>query len=155
MSARRLLQLLAVASVIIAGLLPAGEGDAAETLVTEELTFTADDGVVLHALVGGVGGLTKRPLIVESSPYAPGCCNTFAGPEYNYVQLHWRGTGRSGGSLDSTGSRDQKDLAQFLDWACDQPWSDGRIGLYGLSASAIVAYNSMSVPRPALHRRHQ
>jgi hypothetical protein len=57
--------------------------------------------------------------------------------------LQWRGTGLSGGSLDSTGAADQRDLAGFLDWACKQPWSNGDIGLYGFSASAIVVYNAM------------
>ena len=104
----------------------------------------------LHVQVGGLGRIAKRPLIVEDSPYAPGCCNTFAGAAYNYVLLDWRGTGQSGGVLNSTGGRDQKDLSQFLGWACKQPWSNGRIGLYGFSASAIVAYNSMHLPMPCV-----
>ncbi|MFL5884477.1 MAG: CocE/NonD family hydrolase [Thermoleophilaceae bacterium] len=111
-------------------------------LVTRDVTFKAGDGVALHATVGGDGSLARRPLIVEDSPYAPGI-DPFAGPAYNYVELQWRGTGQSGGSLSTTGSRDQKDLVEFLGWACNQPWSDGRIGYYGFSASAIVAYNSM------------
>ncbi len=133
----------------LTSLSPADPSDAA-TLVTRDLTFRTDDGVVLHATVGGFGDLRSRPLIVESSPYAPGCCNTFAGDAYNYVQLHWRGTGRSGGTFTTTGPRDQKDLAGFLDWACGQPWSNGRIGLYGFSASAILVYNSMHQHLPCV-----
>ncbi|MBV9212783.1 MAG: CocE/NonD family hydrolase [Actinobacteria bacterium] len=111
-------------------------------LVTQGISFKADDGVVLHATVAGYGSLAKRPLIVEDSPYAPGV-DPFAGRAYNYVELQWRGTGLSGGSLSTTGSRDQLDLTEFLTWACRQAWSNRRIGLYGFSASAIVAYNSM------------
>src|SRR5438270_9536207 len=125
----------------------AAKADAA--LVTKPVSFTTDDGVVLHAIVGGDGSLARRPLIVEDSPYAPGI-DSFAGSAYNYVELQWRGTGLSGGSLASTGPRDQRDLAEFLGWACRQPWSDGRIGLYGFSASAIVAYNAMHLGLPCV-----
>ncbi|HZD65542.1 MAG TPA: CocE/NonD family hydrolase, partial [Acidimicrobiales bacterium] len=123
----------------------------AAALVARSLSFTADDGVVLHATVGATGSLSPRPLIVEDSPYAPSVRTLeWAGPAYNYVDLQWRGTGSSGGSLDSTGSRDQRDLSEFLGFACHQPWSDGRIGLYGFSASAIVVYNAMHLPLPCV-----
>jgi putative CocE/NonD family hydrolase len=136
---------LVVLALIVIPVATSGSASRAATtpFVTKALSFKADDGVTLHATVGGFGKLTKRPLIVEDSPYAPACCDAFAGTSYNYVQLQWRGTGLSEGSLNSTGSRDQKDLASFLGWACGQPWSDGRIGLYGFSASAIIVYNTM------------
>jgi putative CocE/NonD family hydrolase len=54
-----------------------------------------------------------------------------------------RGTGQSSGTWSAIGARDQQDLAEFLSWACRQPWSNGRIGLYGFSASAIAVYNSL------------
>jgi uncharacterized protein len=119
-------------------------------IVTEDLSFTADDGVILHASIGGTSGIEKRPLIIEDSPYAPSCCDTFAGSAYNYIELQWRGTGLSGGTFSTTGSRDQKDLAEFVGWACRQPWSDGRVGLYGFSASAIAVYNAMHLPLPCV-----
>ena len=120
-------------------------------LVTESLSFTASDGTVLHASVAGSGSLDPRPLVVEDSPYAPAVSAlAWAGPQFNLVELQWRGTGVSGGSLDSTGTQDQSDLSQFLGWACSQPWSDGSIGLYGFSASAIVVYNAMHLPLPCV-----
>ena len=125
---------------VLVAMAAATRADAA--LVTRGISFRADDGVVLHASVAGDRSLARRPLIVEDSPYAP-AVDPFAGPAYNYVELQWRGTGRSAGSLGTTGSRDQRDLVEFLRWACRQPWSNGRIGLYGFSASAIVAYDSM------------
>jgi predicted acyl esterase len=130
----------------LVSLSPAAHGAAPAATVTQDLSFTADDGVVLHATIGGAGGVSKRPLIIEDSPYAPGCCDTFAGPAYNYIELQWRGTGLSGGEWATTGERDQKDLSEFVGWACGQPWSDGRIGLYGFSASAIAVYNAMDLP---------
>jgi hypothetical protein len=121
------------------------------TQVTQSLSFKTSDGVVLHATVAGTGPLSARPLIVEDSPYAPAASTlSWAGPQFNLVELQWRGTGLSGGSLNATGSADQSDLSQFLGWACTQPWSDGSIGLYGFSASAIVVYNAMHLQLPCV-----
>src|SRR5690242_17231359 len=99
----------------------AGASQADAALVTRSVSFKADDGVVLHATVAGERSLARRPLIVEDSPYAPGI-DAFAGRAYNYVELQWRGTGLSRGSLSTTSSRDQRDLVAFLRWACNQPW---------------------------------
>lgn len=118
---------------------------------SQTLSFTAPDGTVLHAAIAGAGPLTKRPLIVEDSPYAPDVSTlAWVGPAYNYIELQWRGTGLSGGSLDTTGPTDQSDLSAFLGWACVQPWSNGSIGLYGFSASAIVVYNAMHLQLPCV-----
>jgi hypothetical protein len=120
-------------------------------LVTKSLAFTATDGTVLHASVAGFGSLEARPLIIEDSPYAPAVSTlSWAGSQFNLVEMQWRGTGLSGGSLDSTGTQDQTDLSQFLGWACTQPWSNGNIGLYGFSASAIVVYNAMHLSLPCV-----
>jgi putative CocE/NonD family hydrolase len=126
-------------------------GTTSPGVVSQALSFTTPDGTVLHATIGGYGALTKRPLIVEDSPYAPAVTSLdWVGPSYNFIELQWRGTGLSGGSLDTTGTSDQTDLSDFLGWACVQPWSNGEIGLYGFSASAIVVYNAMHLPLPCV-----
>jgi predicted acyl esterase len=132
-----------LAGAAAAAVLP---GAASAAIVSQPVTFRAGDGVELHAYVGGEGDLRPRPLIVEFSPYAPACCGPSFGPEYNYVQVHARGTGRSSGVWGAVGPRDQLDVSEFLAWACRQPWSNGHIGLYGFSASAIAVYNSMHLP---------
>ena len=118
--------------------------------VTQDVAFSASDGVRLHAAVAGEGSLAPRPAIVEFSPYAPGCCASYGGPAFNHVQVHIRGTGRSGGRFDALGKRTQADIAEFLGWACRQPWSNGRLGLYGASASAIAVYNSLDRELPCV-----
>jgi len=124
---------------------------ASAPFVTENLSFRASDGTELHAEVGGTGSLTARPVIVEDSPYAPAVSTlAWVGSAFNVVELQWRGTGVSGGSLDAAGPEDQSDLSQFLGWACGQPWSNGRLGLYGFSASAIVVYNALHLPLPCV-----
>jgi predicted acyl esterase len=119
--------------------------------VSQSLSFRTTDGTVLHATVAGDGSLTPRPLIIEDSPYAPDVSTLeWVGSDFNVMELQWRGTGLSGGSLDSAGALDQRDLSQFLGWACTQPWGNGTIGLYGFSASAIVVYNAMHLPLPCV-----
>ena len=38
----------------------------------------------------------------------------------------------------------------MLAWACQQPWSNGRLGLFGFSASAIAVYNSLHLELPCV-----
>ncbi len=133
--------------VLAAALLAAAAPAAADAALTSKtMTFTAGDGAKLHVLVGGHGDLSPRPLIVEFSPYAPTCCGNDFGPDYNYVQVHARGTGKSTGTWGAVGPRDQQDIAEVLQWICGQPFSNGHIGLYGFSASAIAVYNSLHLP---------
>src|SRR5260370_26104312 len=61
-----------------------------------------------------------------------------------------RGTGDSAGQLDALGPRTQYDVSEALRWACHQPWSDGRLGLNGFSASAITVYNSLHLRLPCV-----
>ena len=118
--------------------------------VSQPVQFEASDGALLHADVAGEGDLHARPLIVEFTPYGPACCGTSFGPEYNSVQVHVRGTGLSTGTWTAVGPRDQQDVSEFLAWACHQPWSNGHIGLWGFSASAIAIYNSLHLPLPCV-----
>ena len=117
----------------------------AATPVVEAITFTTSDGIDLRAYVRGAGDLSPRPLLIEFSPYGGNGIPDF-GPEYNHVFVHARGTGESTGQWSAEGPRDQQDVSEFLAWACTQPWSNGHIGLYGFSASAIAVYNSMHLP---------
>lgn len=126
-----------------------------QPFVTEDHRVPMSDGVDLLARVGGRGPLVDgrlpaRPVIIELTPYAPGCCPEYGGDGFNNVQVHIRGTGDSGGAFDALGPRTQRDVAEILAWACEQPWSNGRLGLYGFSASAITAYNSLHQELPCL-----
>lgn len=44
-----------------------------------------------------------------------------------------RGTGNSGGCLDLWGPRERRDQEQLVEWFGDQTWSNGRVGMGGLS----------------------
>ena len=144
-----------LALLALAGGAPPARGQAVEPQVTQNLRVAMSDGVELEVKLGGrgplVGGeLPARPVIVEFSPYAPGCCFEAAGPDFNYLQVHIRGTGLSNGSFDALGPRSQQDVAEVLGWACGRPWSNGRLGLLGFSASAIIVYNSLHLALPCV-----
>ena len=52
---------------------------------------------------------------------------------YAVVQVSTRGTGGSSGCLDILGPGEQLDTITAVEWAASQPWSNGRVGLYGKS----------------------
>lgn len=125
---------------------PPTEGE----VVTQDLSFTTSDGAVIYAQLRGVEPLVARPTIVEFSPYGIGSGVPEFGPAYNHVFVHARGTGNSTGTWTAVGPNDQRDVSEFMTWACTQPWSNGHNGLYGFSASAIAVYNSLHLPLPCV-----
>ncbi len=48
-----------------------------------------------------------------------------------------RGAGRSPGHLDLFSPRETRDLYECIEWAAGQPWSNGRVGLNGISFYAM------------------
>ena len=118
--------------------------------VSENVRFKADDGVSLQTTITGEGSLARRPTIVEFSPYGRNSGTLDAGKSFNYLLVQTRGTGDSDGRFDALGPRTQKDVAEVLRWACHQPWSNGRLGLNGFSASAITIYNSLHLRLPCV-----
>ncbi|MDR7434860.1 MAG: CocE/NonD family hydrolase [Armatimonadota bacterium] len=56
---------------------------------------------------------------------------------YVCVRVDSRGAGRSPGVLDIFSPRESKDLYQCIEWAAAQPWSNGKVGLNGISYYAI------------------
>ena len=52
---------------------------------------------------------------------------------YIVIRVDSRGAGRSPGVIDIWSLREAQDLAQCVDWAGVQPWSNGKVGLNGIS----------------------
>src|SRR3954466_849579 len=141
----RLIGRLAVAVVGLALSAPAEAGQE-----TKHVRFTASDGVQLQTTITGEAPLAARPTIVEFSPYGRNSQTFTAGPQFNSLLVQIRGTGDSDGSFDALGSRTQADVAEVLQWACHQPWTDGNLGLNGFSASAIMVYHSLHLALPCV-----
>lgn len=69
---------------------------------------------------------------------------------YAQVVVDARGTGFSQGKWDVLGPREQQDSAELIDWASRQPWSDGKVGMSGISYSAINSVQAAALRPPAL-----
>lgn len=52
---------------------------------------------------------------------------------YVCIRVDSRGAGRSPGYLDCFSPRETRDYANCVDWAGEQPWSNGKVGLTGIS----------------------
>jgi predicted acyl esterase len=49
------------------------------------------------------------------------------------LRVDERGIGSSFGFLDTMSDQTSSDFAEVIEWAADQPWSSGKIGLLGIS----------------------
>lgn len=64
---------------------------------------------------------------------------------YAVVRVDSRGAGRSPGYLDVWSERETKDYAQCIEWAGQQPWSNGNVGLNGISYYAMNQWQVASL----------
>lgn len=69
---------------------------------------------------------------------------------YVCVRVDSRGAGRSPGYIDHFGPRETKDFYDCIEWAAVQPWSNGKIGLNGISYYAINAWQVAALQPPHL-----
>jgi uncharacterized protein len=129
---------------------------------TEEYFPSSDgSGVELHADVLRPAHLpanAKTPVILSVGPYFAHLGHTDAdgidrvGPSerfrdfvdgaglmargYTFVMVDLRGFGGSTGCLDFLGPGEQADVRAAVEWAARQPWSTGKVGMYGKSYDA-------------------
>ncbi|WP_378734314.1 CocE/NonD family hydrolase [Nocardia brasiliensis] len=69
---------------------------------------------------------------------------------YSQVVVDVRGTGFSQGTWDMLRQREQQDTVEVIDWASRQAWSNGRIGMNGISYSGINQVQAAEKRPPAL-----
>jgi len=69
---------------------------------------------------------------------------------YTYVMVDLRGFGGSNGCLDWSGPGEQADVVNAVKWAASQPWSTGRIGMYGKSYDALTGLIGVDHRPPGL-----
>ncbi|MGC2178048.1 MAG: CocE/NonD family hydrolase, partial [Bradyrhizobium sp.] len=69
---------------------------------------------------------------------------------YVCVRVDSRGTGRSPGYVDHFSPRETRDFYQCIEWAGVQPWSNGNVGLNGISYYAINQWHVASLQPPHL-----
>lgn len=138
---------IALAAAAVASL---AVGAAPAHAATVSTRVAVSDGVTLQTTLTGADPLGPRPTIVEFSPYGRNSGTFNGGSAYNHLLVQIRGTGDSDGRFDALGNRTQTDVSEILQWACTQPWSNGKLGINGFSASAITIYNSLHLPLPCV-----
>ena len=149
-SVRRLALLLCV--LLVPALLGTGavaqEADP-NAFTFDEAMFPSDDGTMLHAdvlLPADAAEGERFPVIVSVGPYFN---SVNGGPNmrfadlfnegrifergYAYVQVDSRGYGGSGGCYDLGGAGERMDAKAAVEWAAAQPWSTGKVGMWGKS----------------------
>jgi predicted acyl esterase len=69
---------------------------------------------------------------------------------YVCLRVDSRGAGRSPGFIDPRSPRETRDLYLCIEWAGTQPWSNGQVGLLGISYYARNQWNVASLQPPHL-----
>jgi predicted acyl esterase len=69
---------------------------------------------------------------------------------YVVVQVDARGSGKSPGYLDPYSPREIQDYHDAIEWAASQPWSNGNVGLIGVSYYAITQWLVAALQPPHL-----
>ncbi|MGH8870870.1 MAG: CocE/NonD family hydrolase [Acidimicrobiia bacterium] len=90
----------------------------------------------------GSSGLHQNWEVVDPEKWVP--------DEYVCVRVDSRGTGRSSGCVDVWSGRETLDLYHCIEWAAAQSWSNGRIGLAGISYYAMNQYQVAALQPPHL-----
>lgn len=121
----------------------------------EELWIPSFDGTTLHAwlYLPNLPNGTKAPTVIWSSPYfdqtypSGGAesirtndnaansvpINLLVQHGYAVLVISVRGTGFSEGCFEMVGLNEQQDQAFTVEWVAEQEWSNGRVGMMGLS----------------------
>ncbi|HXW50093.1 MAG TPA: CocE/NonD family hydrolase, partial [Xanthobacteraceae bacterium] len=70
--------------------------------------------------------------------------------DYACVRVDSRGCGCSPGFIDHFSPRETKDFYDCIEWAAAQPWSNGKVGLNGISYYGINQWHVASLQPPHL-----
>jgi predicted acyl esterase len=74
----------------------------------------------------------------------------FARRGYAHVVANNRGTGASGGCYTNYGPREVRDTYEAIEWVARQPWCDGNVGMFGVSAFAVSQQQVAALKPPHL-----
>lgn len=119
----------------------------------QEKFIEAADGVSLYVetwlpvLKDGNDPAKHVPTILIATPYlrkgaeeypgAPGFIEYMTSRGFAVAQHHVRGTGESGGCIEQTSNKQIDDGARIIEYVGrDAPWSNGNVGMYGISYDA-------------------
>ena len=127
----------------------------------DDVTVTMRDGANLLADVFYPVEPGRYPVLVAASPYprqiqdlgAPlgfieaGASDFFVPRGYVHVIANCRGTSGSEGTFGFFDGQERQDMYDLVEWAAVQPWSDGNVGMIGISYFAMTQMEA-AVERP-------
>ena len=127
----------------------------------DDVAIPMRDGVQLLADVLRPAASGRYPVLIAASPYprqiqdlgAPmgfieaGASDFFVPRGYVHLIVNLRGTGGSGGTFGFFDSQERQDMHDLVEWAALQAWSDGKIGMIGISYFAMTQMEA-AVERP-------
>ena len=128
----------------------APQGSTAYTL-TSDVRITMSDGISLDSDEYVPNAGCPCPVILIQTPYRKQGGVAEANPyfpEHGYAEIvvDVRGTGSSEGMWDSFGAKEQHDSVELVRWAQHRPFSNGVLGLAGLSYGAINQFLTVEQP---------
>ncbi len=127
----------------------------------DDVAVPMRDGAKLLADVHRPDDAGQFPVLVSASPYprqiqdvgAPmgfieaGASDFFVPRGYVHVIANLRGTGGSDGEFGLFDRQERDDMFDLVEWAADQPWCDGNVGMVGISYFAMTQLEA-AVGRP-------
>ncbi|CAB4560329.1 MAG: CocE/NonD family hydrolase [Actinobacteria bacterium] len=126
----------------------------------DPVTIAAGDGARLAATLYRPAGDGPFATLVEALPYrmhditssyADSYLRFAAEGGFAVLRLDLRGTGSSGGTLpDEYADLERDDLRTVIGWITSQPWSTGRVGMFGTSYSGFNSLHMAADGVPGL-----
>ena len=127
----------------------------------DDVAVPMRDGIMLLADVHRPAEPGQYPVLIAASPYprqiqnlgAPagfieaGASDFFVPRGYVHVIANCRGTSGSGGSFGFFDGQERRDMYDLVEWAAQQPWSNGNVGMIGISYFAGTQMEA-AVERP-------
>ena len=133
-----------------------------EVIVERDVRIPVRDGTILAGDLFRPAAEGKFPVVLGAHPYN---CEIQTAPlrpvgygnlrgyieagdpaflvRRGYVQavVNVRGTGKSQGQFQMMGPLEVQDVCDVIKWLADQPWSDGNVGMFGVSYFGPVVLN--------------
>ena len=127
----------------------------------DDVAVQMRDGIELMADIYRPATPGRYPVLIAASPYprqiqnlgAPlgfveaGASDFFVPRGYVHVIANCRGTGGSGGTFGFFDGQERRDMHDLVEWMALQPWSDGNVGMLGISYFACTQMEA-AVERP-------